>query len=129
MDPRFRQISWELSSIAIWLAVDSLAALALPWLGRTVWGALLGLFFIYLSFVFTIVSSIPPMTELLPSARATLMACNVAAVSFGRAIGDFLAPWLYGLGFLAVTLGAIAFNLLAMLTFARLSKERWRSSA
>jgi hypothetical protein len=90
---------------------------------------LLGLFFFYLSFEFTIVSSIPLMTELLPSVRATLMACNVAALSFGRAIGDFLAPWLYGLRFLAVTLGAIAFNLLAMLTLARLSKERRRALA
>jgi hypothetical protein len=64
------------------------------------------------------------MTELLPSARATLMACNVAALSFGRAIGDFLAPRLYGLGFLTVTLGAVGFNLLALLALSRLAKER-----
>jgi MFS transporter, DHA1 family, inner membrane transport protein len=118
----------KLRSIALGLAVNSLAALALPWLGRTEWGALIGLFFFYISFEFTIVSAIPLMTELLPSARATLMACNVAALSFGRAIGDFLAPRLYGLGFLAVTLGAIAFNLLALLALSRLSKERRRNS-
>ena len=112
----------KLRSIALGLAVNSLAALALPWFGRTEWGALAGLFFFYLSFEFTIVSAIPLMTELLPSARATLMACNVAAMSFGRAIGDFLAPRLYGLGFMAVTLGAIAFNLLALLSLSRLGK-------
>jgi len=62
------------------------------------------------------------MTELLPSARATLMAFNVASLSFGRAIGAFLAPRLYGLGFLAVALGAIGFNLLALLAVSRLGK-------
>jgi predicted MFS family arabinose efflux permease len=109
-------------SIAFGLTVNSLAALTLPWLGRTEWGALAGLFFFYISFEFTIVSSIPLMTELMPTARATLMAFNVAALSFGRAIGAFLAPQLYGLGFLAVTLGAIGFNLLALLAVSRLRK-------
>jgi predicted MFS family arabinose efflux permease len=119
----------KLRSIALGLAVNSLAALALPWIGRTEWGALIGLFFFYISFEFTIVSSIPLMTEMLPSARATLMAVNVAALSFGRAIGDFMAPRLYGLGFLAVALGAIGFNLLALLALSRLAKERRRASA
>ena len=93
-------------AVAIGLVVNSLAALALPFIGRTEAGALVGLFFFYLSFEFTIVSSIPLMTELLPSARATLMAFNVAAISLGRAMGAFLAPRLYGMGFLAVAVGA-----------------------
>jgi predicted MFS family arabinose efflux permease len=114
----------KLRSIALGLGVNSLAALALPWIGRTELGALIGLFFFYISFEFTIVSSIPLMTELLPSARATLMAFNVAALSFGRAIGAFLAPRLYGLGFLAVALGAIGFNLLSLLAVTRLRKVR-----
>jgi predicted MFS family arabinose efflux permease len=114
----------KLRSIALGLTANSLAALALPWLGRTEFGALVGLFFFYISFEFTIVSYLPLMTELLPSARATLMAFNVAALSFGRAVGAFLAPRLYGLGFLAVTLGAIGFNLLALLAVTRLGKER-----
>jgi predicted MFS family arabinose efflux permease len=113
----------KLRSIALGLTVNSLAALALPWIGRTEIGALAGLFFFYISFEFTIVSYLPMMTELLPSARATLMAFNVAALSFGRAIGAFLAPRLYGLGFLAVALGAIGFNLLALLAVSRLGKE------
>ncbi len=110
-------------AIALGLTVNSLAALALPWLGRTELGALAGLFFFYISFEFTIVSLIPLMTELLPTARATLMACTVAAFSLGRAIGAFLAPRLYTLGFLAVTLGAIGFNLLAFVAVSRLRKE------
>ena len=60
------------------------------------------------------------MTELLPSARATLMAFNVAAMSLGRALGAFLAPRLYGLGFLAVVLGSFGFNLVALFAVSRL---------
>ena len=110
-------------AVALGLAVNSLAALALPFIGRTEVGALVGLFFFYISFEFTLVSSIPLMTELLPTARATMMAFNVAALSMGRAIGAFLAPRLYGLGFLAVALGAILFNLLALFAVSRLGKE------
>ncbi len=101
-------------AIGLGLAANCLAALALLFLGRTQAGALVGLFFFYITFEFTLVSSIPLMTELLPSARATLMAFNVAALSLGRALGDLLAPRLYGLGFWFVVLGAVGFNLLAL---------------
>ena len=91
-----------------------LTALALLFLGRTEAGALVGLFFFYITFEFTLVSIIPLMTELLPSGRAALMAFNVAALSLGRAMGDLLAPRLYGLGFWFIVLGAVGFNLLAL---------------
>jgi predicted MFS family arabinose efflux permease len=109
-------------SVAIGLAVNSLAALALPVLGSSQAGALTGLFFFYISFEFTIVSSIPLMTELVPSARATVLAINVAGFSLGRAFGDIAAPRLYELGFLAVALGAVGFNLLALLALWRIKK-------
>jgi predicted MFS family arabinose efflux permease len=111
-------------AVTIGLVVNSLAALTLPFIGHTEAGALAGLFFFYLSFEFTLVSSIPLMTELMPSARATLMAFNVAGISLGRAMGAFLAPRLYGMGFLAVAMGAIVFNLLALLAVSRLGKTQ-----
>jgi predicted MFS family arabinose efflux permease len=101
-------------AIGLGLAANCLAALVLLFLGQTEAGALVGLFFFYITFEFTLVSLIPLMTELLPSARATLMAFNVAALSLGRAVGDLLAPRLYGLGFWFVVLGAVGFNLLAL---------------
>ena len=101
-------------AIGLGLAANCLAALALLFLGRTQAGALVGLFFFYITFEFTLVSIIPLMTELLPSARATLMAFNVAALSLGRALGDLLAPRLYGLGFWFIVLGVVGFNLLAL---------------
>ncbi len=101
-------------AIGLGLTANCLAALALLILGRTEIGGLVGLFFFYITFEFTLVSIIPLMTELLPSARATLMAFNVAALSLGRALGDLLAPRLYGLGFWFIVLGAVGFNLLAL---------------
>jgi predicted MFS family arabinose efflux permease len=101
-------------AIGLGLAGNCLAALVLYFLGRSQVGALAGLFFFFITFEFTLVSLIPMMTELLPSARATLLAFNVASLALGRAVGDLLAPRLYGLGFLHVVLGAVAFNLLAL---------------
>ena len=106
-------------AIGLGLTANCLAAVALYFLGGTQVGALVGLFFFYISFEFTLVSTIPMMTEILPAVRATLMAANVAALSLGRAMGDLLAPRLYGLGFWAVILGAVVFNLLALLALRR----------
>jgi predicted MFS family arabinose efflux permease len=111
-------------AIAIGLIANSLAALSLPFLGRTEAGALVGLFFFYISFEFTLVSIIPLMTEILPGARATLMSFNVAALSLGRALGAPLAPLLYGFGFLAVAAGAVGFNAIALLALRKLQKSQ-----
>lgn len=62
------------------------------------------------------------MSELLPSARATVMALNVASLSLGRALGALTVPPLYRWGFWAVVLGAVAFNLIAGLALYRLRR-------
>jgi predicted MFS family arabinose efflux permease len=82
-------------AVAIGLALNCLAALSLLLFGRWLPGALGGLFLFYLSFEFTLVSGIPLMSEVLPPARATLMAAHMAFISLGRAIGDILAPVLF----------------------------------
>ena len=105
-------------AIAIGLLLNCLAALVLVVFGRWLAGALVGLFLFYLTFEFTLVSGIPLMSEILPPARATLMAAHMALISLGRAVGDLLAPrlftnpWLPGMD--ANALGAILFNLLAL---------------
>lgn len=98
----------------------SLAALTLPLLGQTLWGALTGLFLFYLGFEFTLVSFIPLMTEVLPEARATLMATNLAANSLGRAIGAQAGFGLYSIGFGANAFVALLINGLALLLLSRL---------
>ena len=115
-------------AVGLGLALNSLAALALPFLGVTLYGALFGLFLFYITFEFTLVSLIPMMTEVLPSARATLLAANVAALSLGRAFGALIAPPLYGYGILASGLAALAFNLLALFCLRALQRGSQRVS-
>ncbi len=107
-------------AVALGLGANSLAALLLPVIGRTEAGAVAGLFLFYISFEFTVVSSIPMMTEVLPSARATVMAFSLAFISFGRAIGAPLATLLFHFGFPVVTAGAVFFNLMAYLALRRM---------
>ena len=107
-------------AVALGLGANSLAALLLPLAGRTEAGALAGLFLFYLSFEFTIVSTIPMMTEVLPGARATVMAFSVAGMMSGRAVGAPLATFLFTFGFPVVTAGAVVFNLFAYLALRRM---------
>jgi len=90
------------------------AAVLLPFIGWTETGALVGLFIFYITFEFTIVSIIPLITEVMPSARATTLSLAGAGHSVGRAIGALLGPALYGLGFSAVTASAVVFNLFGL---------------
>ena len=93
---------------------SSAAGLSLILLGRTRWGAVLGLFFFYLTFEFTIVSIIPMMTGVLPEARATLMALNIASMSLGRGVGSLIAAPLYRQGFVFNALTGAVLNLLVV---------------
>lgn len=104
----------KVRAAGIGLLANCVAAVLLPLIGRTEMGALIGLFLFYITFEFTIVSMIPLMTEVVPSARATTLSFAGAANSLGRAIGALLAPTLYILGFSVVTGAAVAFNLLGL---------------
>jgi len=96
----------------------------LPIIGRTQTGALTGLFLFYITFEFTIVSIIPLLTEVMPSARATTLSLAYAAQSIGRAAGAWLSPTLYTLGFGFVTSAAIAFNLLGLAAVWYVARHR-----
>jgi predicted MFS family arabinose efflux permease len=107
-------------ALLIGVIFTSLAALALPLLGQNLTGALVGLFLFYLGFEFTLVSYIPLATEVMPEARATLMAANIAASSLGRAAGAFLGAWLYTFGFGANAIFALFLNGLALLALSQI---------
>jgi len=62
------------------------------------------------------------MSEILPAARATLLAFMAAACSIGRAAGSFASPRLYGFGFAAVALTAVGLDVLAFLFLLRLRR-------
>ena len=116
-------------AVGFGILLNCLAVIALPLLGRTLPGATTGLFIFYITYEFTLVSSIPLMTELMPSARATFMAINVASLSLGRAAGALLATRLYSDGILLNSLASLLLNLAALLVLALLVKNMSRSSA
>lgn len=117
-------------ALALGIIGNCIAALALHIFGHWFVGAMLSLFLFYLTYEFTIVSGIPLMTEILPSARATMMAAHMALIALGRSMGDLLAPILFTQsvvpGITANAMAAIGFNLLALflLTRVKLSQQK-----
>jgi predicted MFS family arabinose efflux permease len=110
-------------AVAVGISLSALACLGLPFLGRSLTGALVGLFFVYTTFEFTIVSAMPLMTELVPQARATMMAGNIGAHSCGRAIGALVGPALFSLGLQANGTLAAALNLVALAVLLAFIRE------
>jgi predicted MFS family arabinose efflux permease len=107
-------------SVALGLVLSSLFVLSLPWLGRSLIGALIWLFMFYFTFEVIIVSALPMMTEVMPQARATMMALFIAALSMGRAAGDVIAPLLYKGGFWFNAGACVLLNILAWLALSRI---------
>ncbi len=119
-------------AIFIGLVINSLAVISLPIVSGTLVGALAGLFMFYISFEFFIVSSIPLMTEVMPAARATMMAGFFTSASIGRAVAGWITLDIYALGFVATVIATVAFNLLAILCVRNLriaAEEGLRGSA
>ena len=112
---------WGKRRAVLWgVALNSVAALLMPFLGLNLVGAVVGLFLLYITFEFAFVASIPMMTEVLPSSRATLMALNITSASLGRAISSLMAPALYANSFNLNIAATIFFNILAILALSRL---------
>jgi len=111
-------------SVALSLLLNSLWVITLPWLGKTTSGAMVWLFFFYLTFEVAIVSTLPLMTEVTPATRATLLSLFVAALSLGRALGDIAAPLLFRGGFIINVLVCVGLNLLSILTLSRIKLPR-----
>jgi predicted MFS family arabinose efflux permease len=105
------------------MSLNILACLALPLLGQSLSGALIGLFLFYLSFEFTLVSIIPVMTELVPNARATTMSAFIAGLASGRGIGAILGPILFRSGLLANCLLTATFDITALVILFLLVRE------
>jgi len=113
----------KVRAAGVGIVANCVAAVLLPVIGRTEPGALIGLFLFYITFEFTIVSIIPLMTEVMPSARATTLSFAGAAHSVGRALGALLAPKLYLSGFFFVTGAAVLFDLIGLAAVWYVSKH------
>ena len=111
-------------SIMLGMGLMLVVSVALPFIGGTQAGALIGLFFFYLSYEFTFVSTLPFMTELVPEARGTMLGANVACLSLGRMIGNLVSPFVFRVGFWANALSAVIFVLIAFWALTRAKAKR-----
>ncbi len=111
-------------AIAFGLIASAAAYLALPYLAFRLELALVGLFLVYIAFEFTIVASIPLLTELLPEARGTVMSSSVAFHAAGRMLGALLGAYLFRFGFVWNGLAAMALNLVTLAVVVGLVRER-----
>ncbi len=121
----------KVRAITVGLCLNIGANLVIAWLGSSLAGAFIGVILFYLTYEFTVVSSLPLMTEVLPAARASMMASNTAIVSLSRALGASLAIPLYQLvglarlipsGISTNAMAAIGLNLAALLALFLLKK-------
>ena len=101
-------------AILLALLLNSVSSVLLPLTANNLTLALLGLGFFYITFEFALISGLTMMSEVLPSARATVMAATLAAFSLGRMLGALVGPSLYGVGFWAACLGAVLLNIISL---------------
>jgi predicted MFS family arabinose efflux permease len=80
------------------LSFNLLTYLVLPLLASSLAGAITGVTLMILAFEFSIVSLIPLVTEVVPEARGTVVALNVATMSLGRIVATLIAPRLWASG-------------------------------
>lgn len=103
------------------MLLNSLAVGALILLGGSPAGALTGLFLFYMTYEFSLVSTIPLMSEAVPGLRATAIAATLSSFSIGRAVNSTVGPFLYThWGFPANAAVTVLLNLAAMLLLSRL---------
>jgi predicted MFS family arabinose efflux permease len=102
-----RRVIW------IFLGLNSLAALFLPLTSDSLSFTMVGLGLFYITFEVVLVSMLTLMSEVFPSARATMMAATVAGFSLGRMLGDLIGPGLFGISFWASCLVAVLLNVLS----------------
>jgi predicted MFS family arabinose efflux permease len=85
-------------AVVIGVALCVISYGGLPLMSRSFPMAFAGLFFIFLTYEFTVVSAMSLCTELLPEFRATMMSSFMAAAGAGRVVGALIGGsiWLSG---------------------------------
>jgi len=102
-------------SVIIGLIFSGISYALLPLVGRTLSFSLGGLFFIFLTLEFSIVTCLSLCTEILPSYRATMMSGYIAAAGLGRVSGAMIGGpvWLVG-GLEAISVVSTLVTVLAL---------------
>jgi predicted MFS family arabinose efflux permease len=113
-------------AVGLGAILNIVACLVLPFTRVSLIAALVGYFAFFITFEFTLVSSLPLLSELAPQTRATLMSVNFAALALGRMLGSIVGPGLFPLGLLAVGVSAALADALALfllIAFVRVDGE------
>ncbi|MGB7340113.1 MAG: MFS transporter [Phototrophicaceae bacterium] len=105
--------------IIISIIGNMLVCLVLPFMNASLTVALIGLFFFYLTFETALVASIPLASELSPKARGMYLTVFVSAITIGRTIATPLSTIAFTYGLLTNTIGAIIFNIIALIAVWR----------
>lgn len=79
-------------------SANALLYLLLPFSSATLSGALITLFFVFLTFEIAVVGSIPLFTELVPQARAVVMSISISSMFVGRTFGSLIGPRIWAAG-------------------------------
>jgi predicted MFS family arabinose efflux permease len=111
-------------AIGLGFVASALAYLALPVLAQNLQLALAALFVVYVTFEFTIVASIPLMTELLPEARGRVLSASVAFHAGGRMLGALAGGFLLRYSFNWIGIASMSLNLLALVILVLFVRER-----
>lgn len=115
-------------SIRIGLLVDTFFVILLLLAGKTMIGAMGALFGYYLAHEFMIVSTLPLMSEVMPSARATMLSLMAAFLSLGRSAAALVALRVYEFGFHYNVIIIVCVNLLALFMLGRI-RLQWSDNA
>ena len=110
-------------AVVLGIGSNAAASLLLPLTGFSVGGAMVGLFVFFLTFEFAMVSLIPLLTELVPQARATVMAGSSAAMAAGRMVGALVGTYLFRLGLVANGGTAALMNVVALVVILWFIKQ------
>lgn len=104
--------------------INAFMYLLIPYTGASLNVALIALVVLFITFELTVVGGIPLLTELVPGARAVVMAMTLGAGALGRGLGSIIGPWLWQARGLAGN-GAIAalVALIGILILARWVRE------
>jgi len=106
-------------AVMIGLIATTLGSLVLPLFMGGLLGAVLILFFVFLSFEFTVVSGLALMSELAPEARGSMMASNLAVIETANGLGILFGSLLFNVGILGVSLVSALLVSLAALSLYR----------
>lgn len=105
-------------AVGLGLLLSVLGYLLLPVIAQSLTLALVGLFVVFVIFEFTFVTAISLVTEVLPEARATMIASYIAVAGVGRVVGALIGGplWLWG-GLAAIGMVSAVIVLIAFVVF------------